>query len=55
MPKLPVIKAKGLVRVLNRLGFFEYHRVDSHAQFKHLDGRRTTVPIRISEPELLEV
>jgi predicted RNA binding protein YcfA (HicA-like mRNA interferase family) len=45
MPKLPVIKAKDLVRVLRKLGFFEYHRVGSHAQFKHSDGRRITIPI----------
>lgn len=45
MPKLPVVKIKELIRVLNRLGFFEHHRVGSHAQFKHSDGRRTTIPI----------
>lgn len=45
MSKLPVVKAKELIRVLNKLGFFEYHRVGSHAQFKHLDGRRTTVSV----------
>jgi predicted RNA binding protein YcfA (HicA-like mRNA interferase family) len=45
MPKLPVIKSQELIRVLKRLGFFEFHRVGSHAQFKHSDGRRITVPI----------
>ena len=45
MPKLPVVKVRELIRALKRLGFFEHHRVGSHAQFKHLDGRRTTVPI----------
>jgi len=45
MPKLPVVKVKELIRVLSRLGFFEHHRVGSHAQFKHFDGRRTTIPI----------
>lgn len=45
MPKLPIIKAKELIRVLNHLGFFEFHRVGSHAQFKHLDGRKITVPV----------
>lgn len=45
MSKLPVIKSKELIRVLNRFGFFEHHRVGSHAQFKHSDGRRITVPI----------
>ena len=45
MPKLPVVKVKELIRVLNKLGFFEHHRVGSHAQFKHSDGRRTTIPV----------
>lgn len=45
MSKLPVIKSRELVRVLNRLGFFEFHRVGSHAQFKHSDGRKITVPV----------
>lgn len=45
VPKLPVIKVQELVRVLNKLGFFKFHQVGSHAQFKHPDGRKTTVPI----------
>jgi len=45
MAKLPVIKIKELIKALNRLGFFELHRLGSHAQFRHKDGRRTTVPI----------
>jgi predicted RNA binding protein YcfA (HicA-like mRNA interferase family) len=45
MPKLPVLKAKELTRVLIKLGFYKYHQVGSHAQFKHPDGRRVTVPI----------
>jgi predicted RNA binding protein YcfA (HicA-like mRNA interferase family) len=45
MPKLPIIKAKQLIRALEKLGFFKHHQIGSHAQFKHLDGRRITVPI----------
>ena len=45
MPKLPVLKAKELIRVLTQLGFCKHHQVGSHAQFKHSDGRRITVPI----------
>lgn len=45
MPKLPVIKSRELIQVLRRLGFFEFHRVGSHAQFKHPDGRRITAPV----------
>ena len=45
MPKLPVIKSKELVRVLEKLGFLKHHQVGSHAQFKHADSKRITVPI----------
>lgn len=45
MSKLPVVKIRELIRVLNKLGFFKHHCVGSHAQFKHLDGRRVTIPI----------
>lgn len=45
MPKLPVIKPRELIRVLEKLEFFEFHRVGSHAQSKHFDGRRITIPI----------
>lgn len=45
MSKLPIVKVRELIRALNNLGFFEYHRVGSHAQFKHSDGRRTTISV----------
>ena len=45
MPKLPVITSKELIRVLEKLGFFKYHQVGSHGQFKDMRGRRITVPI----------
>lgn len=45
MPKLPVLKSNQLVKILNKMEFFEFHRVGSHRQFKHLDGRRITIAI----------
>jgi predicted RNA binding protein YcfA (HicA-like mRNA interferase family) len=45
VPKIPIIKSKELIRVLNHLGFFESHRVGSHAQFRNAGGKRVTVPI----------
>jgi predicted RNA binding protein YcfA (HicA-like mRNA interferase family) len=45
MVKLPIVKTKKLIKVLEKSGFFKYHQVGSHAQFKHPDGRRTTIPI----------
>lgn len=44
MPKLPVLKAKELLKILKKVGFAEYHQSGSHIQMKHSDGRRTTVP-----------
>ncbi|EKD84929.1 MAG: hypothetical protein ACD_38C00139G0021 [uncultured bacterium] len=44
MPKLPVVKARQLLKTLNKLGFLKYHQVGSHVQLKHADGRRTTIP-----------
>lgn len=44
MPKLPAVKSKQLLKALKNMGFFEYHSVGSHVQFKHPDSRRTTVP-----------
>ena len=43
MPKLPVIKARILLKLLKKLGFYEHHQVGSHIQLKHEDGRRTTL------------
>jgi predicted RNA binding protein YcfA (HicA-like mRNA interferase family) len=45
MPKLPVITSKECVAVIERAGFVRHHQVGSHAQFKHPDGRRLTIPI----------
>lgn len=44
MPKLPVLKARELLKILKKIGFYEHHQVGSHLQLKHPDGRRTTVP-----------
>lgn len=44
MPKLPVIRAKQLLKTLIKSGFFKHHQAGSHIQLKHPDGRRTTIP-----------
>ena len=43
-PRLPVLKAREVVRTLERLGFVEVRQRGSHKQFRHADGRSTTVP-----------
>ncbi len=46
MPRLPGVKPKDLIRVLESLGFFQHRKMSgSHLILKHTDGRRTTVPI----------
>ena len=49
MPKLPVIKAKHLFKVVTKAGFVKVHQVGSHMQLKHPDGRRLTIPYHPSK------
>ncbi len=42
--KLPVLKPRELIAILQRLGFEEgAHKATSHRRYLHPDGRRTTV------------
>jgi len=42
--KLPVLKPREVVALLANLGFAEVRQRGSHRQFRHADGRGTTVP-----------
>ena len=44
MGNVPVLKPREVVRLLEKLGFVEARQRGSHKQFKHPDGRFTTVP-----------
>ena len=44
MPGIPVLKPRKVIAILNALGFVEVRRRGSHKQFRHPDGRATTVP-----------
>ena len=44
MSKLPLLKAKELNRILEKLGFQLIRQKGSHIFFRHPDGRTTTVP-----------
>ena len=44
MSKLPVLKPQEVVARLQRLGFVEVRQRGSHKQFRHSEGRGTTVP-----------
>jgi predicted RNA binding protein YcfA (HicA-like mRNA interferase family) len=46
--ELPVLKPKEVVRILNKLEFVLARQKGSHQQFRHPDGRATTVPMHSS-------
>ncbi|MGI9337200.1 MAG: type II toxin-antitoxin system HicA family toxin [Gammaproteobacteria bacterium] len=40
----PVLKPRQITRLLEKSGFVEVRQRGSHKQFRHPDGRATTVP-----------
>ena len=44
MSKHPVLKPREVVAILEKLGFVEVRQRGSHRQYRHRDGRTTTVP-----------
>ncbi len=44
MGNLPILKPREVVALLEVLGFSEVRQRGSHKQFRHPDGRCTTVP-----------
>lgn len=44
MGNIPVLKPTEVVAILQKLGFVEVRQRGSHKQFRHPDGRGTTVP-----------
>ncbi|MFN2399319.1 MAG: type II toxin-antitoxin system HicA family toxin [Gemmatimonadaceae bacterium] len=45
MGSVPVLKPREVIARLERLGFVEVRQRGSHKQFRHQDGRVTTVPM----------
>jgi len=45
MPKLPVVRAKNLIKALEKIGFRQIRQSGSHVFLMHKDGRCTTIPI----------
>ena len=43
--KLPLLDAKELIKILNRMGFEMIRQKGSHIYLKHKDGRCTVVPM----------
>jgi predicted RNA binding protein YcfA (HicA-like mRNA interferase family) len=44
MPKLPIVNAKQVIAVLEKLDFQIVRQRGSHIQLKHEDGRFVTIP-----------
>jgi len=44
MDKLPVLKPKEVISILIQFGFKEIRQRGSYKQFRHPDGRGTTIP-----------
>lgn len=44
MASLPTLKPREVVALLEKLGFAEVRQRGSHKQYRHADGRGTTVP-----------
>jgi predicted RNA binding protein YcfA (HicA-like mRNA interferase family) len=42
--RLPVLKPREVIAALEKLGFAQVRQRGSHRQFRHPDGRVTTVP-----------
>jgi len=45
MGRLPVLKTREVIALLIGHGFEEVRQRGSHKQFRHADGRGTTVPV----------
>lgn len=58
MGDVPTLKPREVVAILGQLGFVEVRQRGSHRQYRHPDGRTTTVPFhggRDISPALLRV
>ena len=51
MGGVPVLKPREVIAILGRLGFAEVRQRGSHKQFRHADGRATTVPFHATAHE----
>jgi len=47
MGKAPTLKPREVILILEKFGFREIRQRGSHKQFRHSDGRCTTVPFHV--------
>ncbi len=43
--KLPALRSTELIKLVEKKGFVKVRQNGSHAIYKHIDGRRTTIPV----------
>lgn len=49
MARLPRLTGKELAKIVEKAGFVYSHTTGSHMIYKHLDGRKTTIPYHAGE------
>ena len=49
MGTIPVLKPREVVSMLQKLGFVQVRQRGSHCQYRHPDGRGTTVPFHVGQ------
>lgn len=49
MSKLPVLKSRELISILEKMGFGLVRQKGSHVFLRHQDGRATVVPVHPTE------
>jgi len=49
LAKLPRLTGKEVAKVAEKLGFIHSHTRGSHMIYKHIDGRRATIPHHAGE------
>ena len=49
MSKLPNLTGKELAKIVEKFGFIYSHTTGSHMVYKHIDGRKTTIPCHSGE------
>ena len=45
MPKLPAVKGKQFLKILNKIGYDLDHIQGSHYILRHFNGKKITIPI----------
>jgi predicted RNA binding protein YcfA (HicA-like mRNA interferase family) len=55
--KLPILSGKEIIKALSKVGFVPVRQKGSHVFLRHVDGRRTVVPLHdeINKSTLIDI